>query len=128
VKNAEQYSFIRQKEDILAIPSALTDSLQDLQANLYIKKAGVRVGTLIRNDLIPAHELALADLVSPVFPSADLDLSTALDYLRKKDIQLESGSKGWALVRYEKMILGWVKILPGRVNNYYPKELRILNM
>ena len=27
---------------------------------------------------------------------------------------------------FEGRALGWAKLLPNRVNNYYPKELRIL--
>ena len=27
---------------------------------------------------------------------------------------------------YEGQPLGWAKLLPNRINNYYPKELRIL--
>jgi len=29
-------------------------------------------------------------------------------------------------VQYGGLNLGWIKVLPGRINNYYPKEWRIL--
>jgi NOL1/NOP2/fmu family ribosome biogenesis protein len=29
-------------------------------------------------------------------------------------------------VQYENRNLGWIKVLPQRSNNYYPKEWRIL--
>ncbi|MBK6995726.1 MAG: hypothetical protein IPH31_12640 [Lewinellaceae bacterium] len=32
---------------------------------------------------------------------------------------------GWTLARYEGLNLGWVKILPNRLNNYLPQERRI---
>jgi NOL1/NOP2/fmu family ribosome biogenesis protein len=50
----------------------------------------------------------------------------ALRYLRKENPDVETNTKGWALMMYESMPLGWAKILPNRINNYYPKELRIL--
>ncbi|MBL7733585.1 MAG: hypothetical protein JNM88_20615, partial [Chitinophagaceae bacterium] len=33
---------------------------------------------------------------------------------------------GWQTVSYNGHPLGWVNKLPNRINNYYPKELRIL--
>ena len=40
----------------------------------------------------------------------------------------DSGKTGWLLVRYQGVNLGWIKALPNRINNYYPKELRISNL
>ncbi|WP_317038818.1 methyltransferase RsmF C-terminal domain-like protein [Sphingobacterium populi] len=40
----------------------------------------------------------------------------------------DSGKIGWLLVRYQGVNLGWIKALPNRINNYYPKELRISNL
>lgn len=128
LKDTDHFFFIKQKEDILGIPAVLAKGLQLIQANLYIKKAGVKIGCLIRNELIPAHDLALSGLASEVFPHIDLDHFTALNYLRKREIVLQTPIKGWALIRYDKMNLGFIKVLPGRINNYYPKDLRILNM
>ncbi|MFY7840347.1 MAG: methyltransferase RsmF C-terminal domain-like protein [Lacibacter sp.] len=34
--------------------------------------------------------------------------------------------KGWALATYNGFGLGWMKLLGNRMNNYYPKEWRIL--
>ncbi|WP_462243937.1 methyltransferase RsmF C-terminal domain-like protein [Ferruginibacter sp.] len=42
-------------------------------------------------------------------------------------MQVNSSLKGWALISYRQLSLGWVKILSNRINNYYPKEWRILN-
>jgi NOL1/NOP2/fmu family ribosome biogenesis protein len=33
---------------------------------------------------------------------------------------------GWQLVSYKGFKLGWVNALSNRINNYYPKEMRIL--
>jgi NOL1/NOP2/fmu family ribosome biogenesis protein len=45
--------------------------------------------------------------------------------LRRKEITLDAAT-GWCLVKYAGLPLGWVKVLPNRVNNYYPSEWRIL--
>jgi NOL1/NOP2/fmu family ribosome biogenesis protein len=127
LKNAADFFFIKQNDEIIAVPLYLQHDLQVLQTALYIKKAGVRMGAVIRNELIPHHELAISTIISTTTPSVEVDLETALQYLRKQEIQVTSPLKGWAMISYRQLSLGWVKILPNRINNYYPKEWRILN-
>jgi NOL1/NOP2/fmu family ribosome biogenesis protein len=76
--------------------------------------------------LIPDHALALSHLISDSIPFVELDRETALEYLRKNEIPVMPSQKGWVLVRYEGLNLGWMKHLGNRINNYYPKEYRIL--
>jgi NOL1/NOP2/fmu family ribosome biogenesis protein len=57
----------------------------------------------------------------------EVDEATALDFLRRKDIIINADARGWATVKYRDVALGLVKILPNRINNYYPREWRILN-
>ena len=127
LKNGEKYSFIKQNENILAIPEPLLRDLYEIQRTLYIKKAGVELGTLIRDELIPSHDVAVSNLLSDKIQALHVTMQTALDYLRKKDIAIAVAQKGWATINYAGHALGLIKILPGRANNYYPKELRILN-
>ena len=133
LKEPQNFFFINQKEEVLAIPLYLNKDLALIQSSLYIKKAGVKMGKIIRGELIPDHELALSTIISPSVKRIDIDFDTALQYLRREDIQIpagpngESGATGWFLLTYMNMPLGWIKVLPNRVNNYYPKEWRILN-
>jgi len=48
-----------------------------------------------------------------------------LNFLKKKELNINPG-KGWRLVSYKNYPLGWINVLSNRINNYYPKELRIL--
>jgi len=98
-----------------------------LQSALYIKKAGVKLGTVIRDELIPSHELAVSTIISDDINSVEPDKENALQYLRRAEIKLDESRKGWVLLRFRQTPLGWVKILAGRLNNYYPKDWRILN-
>lgn len=118
------YSF---QNEVFAISSFGFEQLLKLQQVLYLKKAGVQVGAILRNELLPHHELALATQMSCLFPAVELDKSAALEYLRKKEISIHTPVKGWALVKYNSLAMGFIKVLPNRVNNYYPKEWRILN-
>jgi len=110
---------------IKAIPSVFESSILQLASQLYIKKAGVSIGELKGKDFIPAHEYALSYLPLDIFNRVDLDKEQALSYLRRAEFNC-SGKKGWNLMRYNGLGLGWAKILPNRTNNYYPQEWRIL--
>ncbi|MBK8786553.1 MAG: RNA methyltransferase [Chitinophagaceae bacterium] len=125
--NADSYFFIKQHEAVIAMPLYLENDLTIIQSALYIKKAGVRLGTIIRNELIPAHDLAVSNIIDPSIPKLDVDTETALQYLRKVDITIESVIKGWVLITHQDLPIGWIKILANRANNYYPAAWRILN-
>ncbi len=127
LKRANDFYFIKQNDEFIAMPFHLQDDLILIQSSLYIKKAGVKMGVIINKELIPHHELAVSTITSTDLPTVDVDLETALQYLRRQEIKIESSLKGWALIKYLQVPLGWVKILTNRVNNYYPKEWRILN-
>ncbi len=127
LKDAGQYFFIRQNDEILAVPLHMEDALAFIQACLYIKKAGINIGTLIRNELVPGHEFALSDIVNDTINSIALTIEEARQYLRRQELSINADVKGWALVTYNQSVLGWVKVLPNRINNYYPKEWRILH-
>jgi NOL1/NOP2/fmu family ribosome biogenesis protein len=125
--NADNYFFIKQNEEAIALPKHLEDDLTFIQSALYIKKAGVRLGTIIRNELIPSHELAVSNMIDPAVAKLEVDNETALQYLRKADINVAFAIKGWVLLTYQQLPMGWIKILPTRINNYYPAAWRILN-
>lgn len=118
--------FFMQKENLLAIPEIWQADIALLQRHLYLRKAGVNIGAIKGNDLVPSHELALSLLLEPGLQKAALGLDEALLYLRKKEFAPGTGGKGWALATYRDIPLGWMKLLPNRVNNYYPTEWRII--
>lgn len=121
-----ELSLYTANNEIFAFPSQLSQELDAVQSALYIKKAGVLIGKLVRDELIPAHELAVSTLVNKNLLKISLNRDSALQYLRKEEVTIDSDKKGWALVDYEGHHLGWIKILGNRVNNYYPKDWRIL--
>lgn len=120
------YSLFKQGDQIRAVPARWYKDLQVLAKALYIKKAGVGIGTIKGKDVIPEHELAMSHLWEGHFTPIPLTKEQALVYLRRKDLLLPDAPKGWHLVAYEDLPLGWVKVLPNRLNNYYPAEWRIL--
>jgi 16S rRNA C967 or C1407 C5-methylase (RsmB/RsmF family)/NOL1/NOP2/fmu family ribosome biogenesis protein len=125
--DAANFFFIKQNDDVIAMPMQLENELEIIQSALYIKKAGIRLGAIIRNELIPAHDLAVSTIINPLVTRLEVGQETALQYLRKAEIKIESDIKGWVLLTYAQLPMGWIKLMLNRVNNYYPKAWRILN-
>jgi len=128
INNPGDFYFFIVNDNWLAINRSHKESLDILQRHLYIKKSGVRIGKLAGNDLIPDHELALSLIInSAPFFKTELNKQQAIQYLQREPItDLDTLDKGWSLMTFEGHVLGWAKLLPNRINNYYPKEIRIM--
>lgn len=129
INEPDNYYYFKVNEDWLAIDKIHKESLATLQQFLYLKKSGIRIGKLAGRDLIPDHELALSLIINKdKFLQTDLTKDQAIQYLRRDNItDLEIDEKGWSLMTNEGHALGWAKLLPNRINNYYPKEIRIFS-
>jgi len=122
----EAYDFINHQDNLLALPKLFAQDFNALIHHLYIKKMGMKLGEIKGTDLIPSHALAMSTWADLPYQSLEIDEPTALQYLRRADLNLPNG-KGWHTLTYKKIRLGWAKLLPNRSNNYYPNEWRILN-
>lgn len=124
------YAFMH-GDDVHIFPKRYEEDLKWLQQVLYIRNAGTNIGKWIGRELLPSHELALSVFVKDDLKSQEVSLSVAQQFLRKenldRDIFVDVGT-GWCLLRYVGINLGWVKVLANRVNNYYPKESRIVHL
>lgn len=126
LQSSAAYRFIMQGQIIAAVPTAWHDTIQLLMQELKVRYAGIELGTIAKNDLLPEHALAVSTNVNSNVVRVELTKEQALDYLRKNDLQIDQPHKGWALATYDGFGLGWMKLLGNRMNNYYPKEWRIL--
>jgi 16S rRNA C967 or C1407 C5-methylase (RsmB/RsmF family)/NOL1/NOP2/fmu family ribosome biogenesis protein len=113
-------------ERILAIPEVQEKLLVELMNGLYIRNAGVSLGKPSAKELIPDHELAMSTICREGIATMELKKEDALQYLRREEVKLDGNLRGWALATFKNLPLGWMKVLPNRINNYYPKEWRIL--
>jgi 16S rRNA C967 or C1407 C5-methylase (RsmB/RsmF family)/NOL1/NOP2/fmu family ribosome biogenesis protein len=112
-------------DSIHALNPGLMHDLELLKNNLYLKKAGIRVGKEGENEWIPDHELALADFLNRDCPTLNISKSDARLFLRGESFEPGVSKKGWHVISYRDQRLGWVKLLERRMNNYYPKSWRI---
>ena len=122
----DELEFVKHENTIYAWPENLVSDFNILLLNLRVIYSGTLVGQLMRDKLIPDHALAMSKLVNENIPRLELNYQRAIEYLQKKDLKIETKNTGWQLVTYKDHLLGWVNVLPNRINNYYPKELRIL--
>lgn len=119
-------ALVRHEDTVYAWPGNLYADFALALDRLRVIYSGVRCGELMRDKLIPDHALAMSRIAAPTIPLIDLPQDKAIHYLQRKDISLEGVDKGWQLVGFQGHPLGWVNVLQNRVNNYYPRELRIL--
>jgi 16S rRNA C967 or C1407 C5-methylase (RsmB/RsmF family)/NOL1/NOP2/fmu family ribosome biogenesis protein len=113
------------KEFFHAIAEEHEPDWQLLKSVLYLRKVGIALGTPSAKEWIPAHDLALSLDRSRSIPSIELTREDALKFLKKEDISVALQEKGWLLVTYHGLGLGWIKSLGNRYNNYLPKHWRI---
>lgn len=118
--------FVKNQETIFAWPAAVAEEFHFLFEQLRWINSGVRVGDQVRDKLIPDHALALSGKLASRIARTAVDRETAIRFLQRKDPGLQGLDKGWRVVEYEGHSLGWINVLQGRINNYYPRELRIL--
>jgi len=127
IDEGRNLSFMKWKDNVLAFPVAMEYEISLLQQHLYLRQVGVNLGQITTKELIPEHALATSGFLNRSLNKISLNKEQALQYLRKADVMIEDHHKrGWALVQYMGLGLGWIKILQNRINNYYPKEWRIL--
>lgn len=125
IKSPEDYNFIKYNDTIKAFHKRQTENILNLYSNLYVIYAGCEIAEIKNKKYKPLHSLALSNLINKSSVNyIELNLKTALNYLRKEDFNIE-GSEGWVLFTYNGIPLGWGKKLRNRINNYYPKEWRI---
>ena len=96
------------------------------EKRLYFKKAGLCLGEVKGKDLVPDQELAWASALAEDLYRVDLNYEQALAYLKKEKVNGLEAKQGLCLMTYKGQGLGWAKCLPGRMNNYYPQEYRVL--
>jgi 16S rRNA C967 or C1407 C5-methylase (RsmB/RsmF family)/NOL1/NOP2/fmu family ribosome biogenesis protein len=115
----------RKGDYVVAMPSSVAVFEEDLDV-LNPLTEGLAVGWFKRNDFIPSADLALSiATLENIFPSVELDLKQSLAFLHKDAIVVPDSPKGYVMVKYNGVPLGFVKNLGSRCNNLHPVSRRI---
>ena len=127
-ENVEKYTLSAEGAGIVAFPQRYTDELAAMKQYLKVIQAGVLTGEVKGKDLIPTHALAMSAtlLRQDAFDTEEVSYEQAIAYLRKEAITLpETAPRGYILLTYRNIPLGFVKNIGNRANNLYPQEWRI---
>lgn len=127
--DAEQYESTMVGAHIMATKKAWHAQLQAALRSLNVIHAGVTIGEQKGRDIIPDQSLALSTALQPsAFPRVETDYAQAIAYLRKEAITLPPEvARGYVLLTYRGLPIGFVKNLGNRANNLYPQPWRIKN-
>lgn len=98
--------------------------------NILHSSLEVPQGTQKGKDIIPAHaEALMVGLQKDKYPMVELSHDDALRYLRRESLVLPQDTpRGFVIVKYQGLPLGFVKNIGNRANNLYPQEWRIRNL
>ncbi|MBL0342749.1 MAG: hypothetical protein IPP71_18775 [Bacteroidetes bacterium] len=112
--------------ELYALPSTIYDEINLLMNNLFVRKAGIHVGTIKGKDLVPSHELALSVALKKDIPRMEFTREDAIRYLKCESINAAGMNNGWVVITFKNISLGWIKVIGSRTNNYFPRSQRIL--
>lgn len=122
----ENWKIYTDNNMISAFRTKFSDKVELLKSNLHIMHYGITLYEIKGRDLIPHTSLALSKSIQMEnVLQAEVELRDALLFLKKETINLSEAEKGFVLIKYRNMPLGWVKNLGNRCNNLYPNEWRI---
>lgn len=112
-----------QSGDFLRLfPNRHLPDLQILSDALSIRHFGINVGEIKKGLFQPSHSLSYGNCLHPDTPRYEVNESEALAYLRKQTLDPRPFPKGWAVLQYNGLNLGWIKHLGQRINNYMPQD------
>jgi 16S rRNA C967 or C1407 C5-methylase (RsmB/RsmF family)/NOL1/NOP2/fmu family ribosome biogenesis protein len=113
------------KENFSALHPCHEADWQLLHKAVYLRKTGLKLGLPAGKDWLPAHDVALSIDANNNLPFINVNKEQALHFLKREDMAIAGIEKGWLMVRYNGLGLGWIKSLGNRINNYLPKHWRI---
>ena len=127
LNESDSYQLTMKDTSVIAFPKAHEAEYTLLLQSLKVIHAGITLGEIKGKDLIPHHSLAMSTaLAKGVFPEAALTYEQAIAYLRKEGLILDASvPRGYVLLTYQQVPLGFVKNIGNRANNLYPQEWRI---
>ena len=122
----EGYRLLMKNDVLKAYPAGLCDEMTALESVLRVIRSGVAVAAIKGHDMIPEADLALSEALSDTaFPKVELNREDALRFLAKEPLLFPESPKGFLLLMYSGLPLGFVKNLGNRSNNLHPVARRI---
>ena len=113
------------KDTVTLYPEAHAVLMQRMRKSLHCLVCGVVEKEKGVKDWVPSHQYAMSLAYEHgTYPEYELTREEAIAYLRREALRIDA-PKGYVLVTYQGVPLGFVKSVGGRANNLYPQEWRI---
>lgn len=127
VNGSDMFDFTLNENIVSAVHKQLSGDMIQLRQALRVLQTGITLGTLRGKDSIPSQSLAMSTILNTqAFPVAEVDYEQAIAYLRSESITLDGTvPRGYVLLTYKNVPLGFVKNVGNRANNLYPNEWKI---
>ncbi|MBQ7222774.1 MAG: rRNA cytosine-C5-methyltransferase [Bacteroidales bacterium] len=124
----KQGFFSLEKDSLVkTYPSSLVDEMLFLEHSLRAIRSGVATASVKGKDMVPEASLAISEAINDdCFFNLDLSLEDALKFLRLEPLTFSAVvPKGFLLLKYSGVNVGFVKNLGNRSNNLYPTAWRL---
>lgn len=119
---------VERENTLTAVPTIHADEMRHLASLLDVIHMGVPLGEVKGKNVVPGQSLAMSGLLNrEAFPGIEVDLPTALSYLRREALGGFDAPRGCVLLGFGGQPLGFVNHLGNRSNNLYPPAWRILH-
>jgi 16S rRNA C967 or C1407 C5-methylase (RsmB/RsmF family)/NOL1/NOP2/fmu family ribosome biogenesis protein len=126
LRNIDYWCIKQEKDLIYTLPKAYEADFALLDKHLRWLKKGIGIATLKGKNQTPHIDLALSRHINQeAFTTYELDINTALHYLKGESITLPDAPIGYLLLTYKGVPMGWGKNIGNRCNNLYPDAWRI---
>lgn len=127
LRDPDDFRLLELRDAYYAVPQVHADFVRKLMMYVNTLQVGVRLGQFKGRDFLPATELALSTAIDTAkFSVADVSRDQALAFLHRDNLQLPVDvARGYVLVTYRHLPLGFVKNLGNRSNSLYPEHWKI---
>lgn len=120
---------LERKEMVKQLSEPLAAALPQLEKTLRVIASGTVVATRKGRDLVPEADYALAVERVPLeglsYEIVEVSREDALKFLSKESLVLPEAPRGYLLLTYQGLGLGFVKNLGNRTNSLLPSSRRI---
>ncbi len=118
---------IKENENLFMMNREHLAMYEFLRTKIKLIKKGIHVGRYTPKEIVPSHEIALYEGVDNYKNIFEVENEIAISYLKRENIHIDLQEKGWFLISFQGVFIGWVKNIGKRINNYYPVNYRILS-
>lgn len=126
INDSSDWIIQQNNQQYRAILASKQQEIKWIEKHLYVLFSGIQLAEKKGNDFVPHEHLALSkQLNTNSFQVVDVDWITAIQFLKREALFLPDASKGYVLLQYNNVPLGWVKNIGNRCNNMYPSSWKV---